>query len=202
MEWIKCEAEQLELVSDMYSRVVRHLEETTNYPRWSKDYPCRESVNEAIKKGEQYACMENGRILGAVVLNDDPKGNYEAGDWRENLKRGEYLVIHTLAVDLSAQHKGVGGYMVERCAEIAVHEGYKAVRTDVVPDNIPAINLYKQKGFTFAGEKDLLRGIDGIPMFRLYELNCRGFYSKSACRSNMVSEVSCIRSISSRTMPS
>ncbi|MCI8510137.1 MAG: GNAT family N-acetyltransferase [Clostridia bacterium] len=171
MKLIKCEIEQLDAVSAMYTRVVKHLEETINYPKWSKNYPSRESVKEAIKKGEQYACVENGRVLGAVVLNDNPNGNYAAGDWTKDLKQGEYLVIHTLAVDSLAEHKGIGGYIVECCIEIAMCEGYQAIRIDVVPDNIPAINLYKRKGFTFAGTKDLLRDIDDIPLFELYELN-------------------------------
>lgn len=171
MELIKCGKEQLDPVSDMYDRVVRHLEETINYPKWSKDYPCRESVTEAIRKGEQYACVKDDVVLGAVVLNDNPGGNYEAGDWSRNLKQGEYLIIHTLAVDPLAGHKGIGGYMVDRCIEIAMRGGYKAIRVDVVPGNIPAANLYKRKGFTFAGSRDLLRNIAEIPLFELYELN-------------------------------
>ena len=171
MEWIKCKNEQLDLVSDMYSRVVKHLGETINYPKWSKEYPCRESVREAIRKGEQYACIENGQVVGAVVLNHNPDGNYGAGNWSKNLKEGEYLVIHTLAVDPLAGHKGIGGYMVDCCIELALQKGYKAIRLDVVPKNVPAISLYKKKGFIFAGEKDLLRNIEEIPLFELYELN-------------------------------
>lgn len=133
MELIKCKHIHLDDVSALYSRVVEHLEETINYPKWSKHYPCRENVKEAIQKGEPYAYMENGDPL--------------AGHW------------------------GIGGYMVERCIGLAMSSGYKAIRIDVVPDNIPAINLYEQKGFTFAGTKDLLRNIDGIPLFSLYELN-------------------------------
>lgn len=171
MELIKCIDEQLGLVADLYGRVVGHLEKTINYPKWSKDYPCKESVAERIKKGEQYACMEDGRAVGAFVLNENPDGNYEAGDWAKNLKQGEYLVIHTLAVDPSAGRRGIGAYMVAYCKELAVQGGYQAVRVDVVPGNAPAVNLYKKQGFTFAGRKDLLRGIDGIPCFDLYEWN-------------------------------
>ena len=87
------------------------------------------------------------------------------------MKKGEYLIIHTLAVDPLHEHKGVGRYMVDKCINIAESKGYKAIRLDVVPDNIPAINLYKSKGFTFAGIKDLSRNINGIPLFGLYELN-------------------------------
>ena len=75
MEVIHCKDEHLDLVSDMYSSVVRHLLENINYPNWSMAYPCRESVREAIAQGGQYACVENGSVLGAFVLNDNPGGN-------------------------------------------------------------------------------------------------------------------------------
>ena len=45
------------------------------------------------------------------------------------------------------------------------------MRVDVVPGNYPAERLYKKLGFTFAGEKDLCRGIADIPLFRLFEYN-------------------------------
>lgn len=171
MEFIKCGTEYLDALSCMYSRVVENLEKNINYPKWSKSYPCRESIKDAIEKGGQYVCAQNGVILGAAVLNEDPNGNYDVGDWSKELKKGEYLIIHTLAVDPLHEHKGVGGYMVDKCIDIAESKGYKAIRLDVVPDNIPAINLYKSKGFTFAGIKDLSRNINGIPLFGLYELN-------------------------------
>lgn len=166
MNLIKCEMEHLDLVSDMYAGVVKHLEETVNYPKWSKNYPCRESVKEAIKKGEQYACVENNEVLGAVVLNENPNGNYEAGNWRKELKRGEYLVIHTLAVDALAERKGIGGYIVDCCTEIAMREGYQAIRIDVVPDNVPAINLYQRKDFTFGRDKRF------VEEYRWYSFVC------------------------------
>lgn len=171
MEWIKCKSGHLDLVSDMYGRVVKHLEDTVNYPKWSKEYPCRESVAEAIQNGEQYACVEKGRVLGAAVLNEDPDGNYGAGDWSRELKPGEYLVIHTLAVDPKAGRRGIGGYMVSRIMETAMENGYQAIRIDVVPGNLPAISLYQKYGFTFAGAKDLGRDLEEIPMFELYERN-------------------------------
>lgn len=61
MELIKCKNIHLDSVSDLYDKVVKHLEETVNYPKWSNRYPCRESVKEAIQKGEQYACVESCR---------------------------------------------------------------------------------------------------------------------------------------------
>ncbi|MBQ3378630.1 MAG: GNAT family N-acetyltransferase [Clostridia bacterium] len=171
MEFIKCTMRELAAVSDLYEKTLSHLEATVNYPKWTKEYPSIKSVGEAISRGEQYACTKNGEVLGAVVLNDDPRGDYGAGDWSRELKEGEYLVIHTLAVSPQASRRGIGAYMVD-CAVIeARNAGYKAIRIDVVPDNTPAIALYMKKGFKFAGVKDLKRNIKEIPLFALYELN-------------------------------
>ena len=63
----------------------------------------------------------------------------------------------------------IGRFMVDYCTSKAQADGYKAVRLDVVPDNIPARKLYEKAGFRFAGEKDLQRGIEEIPTFALYE---------------------------------
>ena len=41
-------------------------------------------------------CYKNGHVLGAVVLNENPEGYDEAGEWRRNLNAGEYLVIRAL----------------------------------------------------------------------------------------------------------
>ncbi|MBR2742146.1 MAG: GNAT family N-acetyltransferase [Clostridia bacterium] len=171
MEFIKCTMRHLEPAARLYADTLSYLEATVNYPRWTKDYPSEASVREAIERGEQYACLEDGRVIGAVVLNDDPRGDYGAGEWSRTLCEGEYLVIHTLAVDPSKKGRGVGGFIVDRCIEHAKKEGYAAIRIDVVPDNYPALALYKKKGFTFAGERDLKRNIDFIPTFVLYELN-------------------------------
>jgi GNAT superfamily N-acetyltransferase len=106
-----------------------------------------------------------------VVLNEDPEGNYEAGDWAVDLEHGEYLIIHLLATDPNVRGRGTGAYIVDRSIEIAEQSGYKAVRLDVVPGNEPATRIYLSKGFTYAGSKDLLRGVKSIPLFELYEKN-------------------------------
>ena len=104
------------------------------------------------------------------MLSEDPEGFYEAGEWSVDLERGEFLIIHVLAVDPDKGQRGIGGFMVERCIDIARRGGYKAIRLDVVPGNIPAEKLYAKYGFTYAGRKDLLKNIDFIPLFDLYEL--------------------------------
>ena len=172
MEIIKCTLSDWDRVTDFYDNVVDYLIRTINYPKWVKDgYPSRKSVRRAIERNDQYACIDNGKVVGAFILNDDPMGCYDVGDWTCNLKEGEYLIIHTLATDPETYQKGIGKYMVNFCIDHAKENGYKAVRLDVVPGNEPAVRLYKKLGFTYAGEKDLGKNLEAIPTFELYEYN-------------------------------
>lgn len=172
MEIIKCTMENLDSVVLFYDRVTKYLEENINYPKWTHGgYPSRESAGQAMINGAQYACVDGGRVVGAFILNDDPQGDYSAGDWSRELKDGKFMVIHALASDPEIYHSGIGRKMVEYCIETAKKQGYGAIRLDVVPTNTPARHLYEKMGFRFAGEKNLIRGIDEIPLFALYELN-------------------------------
>jgi len=164
--------DDLEAVAGLYDKAVLHLVRTVNYPRWEYGvYPAAGSVQRAIAAGVQYMCVENGAVLGAFILNDDPQGDYGSGEWQRPLNPGEYLVIHTLATDPDLQGRGIGKFMVAACISCARERGFRAIRLDVVPDNLPARRLYEKMGFTFAGEKDLKRDIEEIPTFALYELN-------------------------------
>lgn len=172
MEIIKCSMEHLDCVADLYDKVTAYLVRTINYPKWIPGkYPGRESTKRAISDNVQYACIKDGKVVGAFILNDDPQGNYSVGDWRQNLSDGEYMVIHTLASDPDTYQMGVGKCMVSYCINKARELGFKAVRLDVVPGNLPAIRLYEKFGFTFAGEKDICKNIKEIPLFDLFELN-------------------------------
>lgn len=171
MELIKCDTTHINSVTSLYHRTIKYLEANINYPKWSPAHPSDQSISGAVMSGEQYVCCENGRVIGAVVLSENPDGYYEAGDWSKILNAGEYLVIHALAVDPTLERKGAGRFIVERCIELAKEGGYKALRLDVVPGNIPAERLYQKTGFTFAGTKDLKRNIPEVPVFDLFELN-------------------------------
>lgn len=170
MELIQSTAKDIKALSAFYSEVVNHLLQTRNYPKWTKDYPNEESVRMAISKGWQYMCFVSGELVGAVVLNEEPQGAYEIGNWQKPLSDGEYLVIHTLAVTPNKANQGIGGRIIDLCIEYAREKGYKAIRLDVVPDNIPATQLYMKKGFSYVGTGDLKRSFKEIPVFDLYEL--------------------------------
>lgn len=163
---------EITAVGEFYDRAVKYLDEHINYPKWTyKVYPSEDSVREKALAGSQFMFGRNGQVVGAFVLNDDPQGVYENVMWNKPLERGEYMVCHTLAAEPNMQGKGIGKQMVSFCIKYAMEHGYKAIRLDVVPDNIPARRLYEKCGFQYAGDVDLERGIAEIPLFSMYELN-------------------------------
>ena len=143
----------------------------THFPAIIKIHPGRDYVKEAIGKGEQFACVCGGAVLGAVVLNEDPEGDYARGNWSRALDSGEFLAVHLLAVDPAHKHEGIGGFLTDCAVAYAKENGYRAVRLDIVPENLPAKRLYTSRGFTSAGRMDLRPELEEIPLFELYELN-------------------------------
>lgn len=167
-----CEEKDIASVGAFYDNVVKNLCENINYPKWVyKVYPSEESAREKTESVCQFMCVEEGKVVGAFVLNDDPDGRYENVKWSTGLKQGEYMVCHTLATDPALQGRGIGKRLVEYCVEYAKRHGFKGIRLDVVPDNIPARRLYEKCGFRYVGDVDLERDIPEIPEFSMYELD-------------------------------
>jgi len=171
LSFVRCDMTQFEALAAMYARSVEKLQRTVNYPKWNDDHPSRAYIEASIRRGEQFVCLGNGEVCGAAVLSEDPEGRYDLVNWSRNLQQGEYLVIHILAVAPGYERTGVGGFLGNQSIAYAKAQGYRAVRLDVLPENLPAIRLYRSRGFMCAGRHELMRNIAGIPMFELYELN-------------------------------
>lgn len=170
MDIRKAGSSDFQQASELYDKVTFHLENTVNYPSWThKIYPSSETVKKGIETGSLFVCTENEKAAGVFILNTDPDGDYASGDWSVFIPEGEYMVIHALAVDPDFSRKGIGKRMVGFCLDYAAKNGYKAIRLDAVPKNLPARRMYESLGFRFAGERDLKRYETRIPSFALYE---------------------------------
>ncbi len=172
MEIRKCLEADIAETGRLYDRTVEWLDSHINYPKWEyKVYPSETSARNQTRDGGQYICIDEGKIVGAFVLEAAPEGSYWKGRGEKELPEGSYLVIHALAVDPERQREGIASEIVRYCIDQARTEGYQAVRLDIVPDNHPARVLYEKHGFRYAGDANLDRGIDEIPIFSLFELN-------------------------------
>ncbi|MBQ9142517.1 MAG: GNAT family N-acetyltransferase [Lachnospiraceae bacterium] len=170
MEIRLCTEADIVSVGAFYDEVVKYLCENVNYPKWTyKEYPSEGSVRKMTEACCQFVCMDGEQVVGAFVFNEDPQGQYENAAWSKGLSEGEYMVCHTLATAPQVYGKGIGRQMIEYCIAYAKERGFRAIRLDVVPDNVPAKRLYEKCGFVYVGDVDLERGIEAIPEFSMYE---------------------------------
>ena len=63
-------------VNEFYKKVIDVMHYNHfNFPRWDYEvYPSKETIANAISKGEQFICLDKDVIVGAFVLNKDPEG--------------------------------------------------------------------------------------------------------------------------------
>ncbi len=172
MQIRKCKKEDIAATGEFYDRVVEYLDSHINYPKWMyKEYPSESYAKTMTDEGHQYIGEEDGKIIAAFVLNDDPEGDYNKAKWSRQLQDGEYMVIHALAVEPKLHGSGLGKEIVGFCIDNAKNHGYKAVRLDIVPGNVPAKHLYEGFGFNYIGDSDIRPEVEHISKFSLYELN-------------------------------
>jgi len=167
----KCNLDDIDITSKFYDDEIVYLDNHINYPKWKyKLYPSIISVTDNTKKGFQYICIEDDKILATFVLNDNPEGVYHKASWSKDLKEKEYMVIHGLCVSHNSYGKGIGTKIINYSIDLAKKLNYKGLRLDIVPTNIPAKELYLKNGFKYVGDIDLKRNIEDIPLFSLFEL--------------------------------
>jgi len=169
--------EEVKDVGKFYDRVVKQLDaDGKNFPLWDLgEYPSYTSALAAHEDGSLYVCVDEWKhgekIVAAFVFDEKVHGKYEKGSWSLELKAGEFALIHALAVAPEAHGRKIGRKIVDFCIEEAKEKGYKAIRLDVVPNNLPAKKLYEGAGFQKIGDYDLELGDEKLNPLTLYEYN-------------------------------
>ena len=72
----QCTDKDIAAVSRFYDHVVQYLCAHINYPKWSyQEYPSADYVRQMTAGQSQFVCMDedNHTVIGAFVLNNDPK---------------------------------------------------------------------------------------------------------------------------------
>ena len=115
--------------------------------------------------------MLGGQIIGVVTLRNKPEHGYEQANWSIDLTYDKVFVVYTLAVLPQLMNRGVASDLLRFAEDTARKAGMKAVRLDVVANNIPAIRLYEKLGFMCVGDFDLGYSKYGLDLFKLYEKN-------------------------------
>ena len=160
----------IEEMVTFFDNIIDEVVADGNLPCWEKGvYPARESVENGVRRGSLFAVRHDEEIIGAFDLSTDPAGGYSLGRWQLDLKDGEFLVLHTLAVKKSYQSQGIARHMINYAKKLTADYGAKSLRADCTLLNGKAMRLFESVGFVSCGAFNLGRDVKGASRFQLYE---------------------------------
>ena len=93
------------------------------------------------------AVLENGTIVGSIIIDKVQPIEYATIPWKEKLSEDEVMVIHLLMVRPSMSGKGIASSLIKFATELAQKNSCRALRLDTGSQNIPALSLYQKNGF-------------------------------------------------------
>lgn len=184
MEIRLAKPEEFEKVRKMYWDLIDNASDDPSFPQWVKGlHPSDELLRNSIEKSQLYVAEVQApsedsldmyetvpKIVGAYILCRQDIPAYNTAAWKVDAKPEEALVIEVLAVAHDYRHKGVAKELVRHAAELADDFGIKALRLDVIENNLKAEEMYKNMGFKYIQTVRMDRPV-GVRNFRLYELS-------------------------------
>ena len=162
--------EEFPAVRAFYHRLI-DLSAAGPYPLgWQKDvYPAPEQLRQALERGQLYIGEQDGKILAAMILDREGNAGYQGAPWRVEAMAAQVSVIHALGVTPACQGQGLGRQMVRAAQKLALAQGSRALRLDVLSGNLPAERLYLGMGFYRVAGARMFYPDTGWTEFDLYE---------------------------------
>ena len=157
----KTQAEDLDIVLEIYAQARDFMRETGNPTQWGDTWPPQELIQADIQQQKSYVCVKDieekaggttEKILGVFFLEvaEDPTyAEIYQGSWLEVNR--PYGVVHRIA----SLGQGAGGF----CLEWALAECGN-IRIDTHEANLPMRSLLKKLGYTYCG---MIYTHDGTP---------------------------------------
>ena len=119
--------------------------------QWQNGYPNENSFAKDIAEGISYVYEEEGEIVATAAIFTAPEPDYAniyEGEWKT---KGNYGVVHRIAVKKEVKRGGYAAKMIEHAAELTHTAGYGSIRIDTHEGNIPMRTFLKKQGFEECG---------------------------------------------------
>ena len=151
MEVRKAKMEELDEIMGIFAHARKFMAEQGNPNQWGTSKPARETIEEDIKLGRSYVCVEDEKLIATFYYLPGVDPTYVKiydGEW---LNQEDYGVVHRIAS--AGTVKGAGSFCInwafEQCGNLKI---------DTHKDNIVMQNMLKKNGFSYCGIIYLLDG--------------------------------------------
>lgn len=144
MEIRKTKPQELDAVMEIYARARAFMASTGNPSQWGQEKPYRAWIEEDIRNGNSYVCVENGELAATFFYREGEDTTYTEiyeGAW---VNDRPYGVVHRIAS--AGTVKGAGSFCLnwafEQCGNLKI---------DTHQDNIVMQHTLKKNGFVYCG---------------------------------------------------
>lgn len=119
--------------------------------QWQNGYPTLEIVRQDIESGDASVLTDNEQVVAmmTVIYNDEPTYDriYD-GEW---LSRGDFAVVHRMAVDNRSRQAGVASFLLQEAEKMAIEKGIPSLKVDTHKGNVPMRRTLEKNGFVYCG---------------------------------------------------
>lgn len=118
--------------------------------QWQNGYPDQTCIEEDIRKGRGYLCIQDQDVVGYVCIDFEGEPAYDTldGKW---LSIQPYVVVHRLTLDASIRGQGLASQVFEETERLARSREIHSFKVDTDNDNQIMKHLLERNGFQFCG---------------------------------------------------
>ncbi len=142
-------------VSKIYADIQADKEWSENTGWTFSVYPTMLTARSAIDRRELYVGVEDGVIIGSMILSKGRPPEYKDGNWKYSADEEDIMTIHVLAVSPSVFRRGYGTKFMQFYEDFALKNGCHYLRFDASDKNMMAMAFFLKLGYSTAGEIDI-----------------------------------------------
>jgi len=119
--------------------------------QWQNGYPNKAVINQDINDGYGYVLLKHNKIVATIALSFDGEPWYDDirdGAW---LTKGDFLVIHRMAVRADFRATDAATELLRLAEELCISKGVTSIKIDTHPENMPMQKLVTKNGFQYCG---------------------------------------------------
>lgn len=148
----KAEKADIDAVTEIYDHIHDEEEAGRMTIGWRRGvYPVRETAETAVSLGDLFVLEDDGKILATGRINQHQLPEYADVDWLYKAADSEIWVLHTLAVEPSANGRGYARAFLDFYEKYALERGCHTLRIDTNERNSAARAMYAKHGWREAG---------------------------------------------------
>lgn len=122
-----------------------------NIDQWQNGYPNEEVIKDDIINKNSYVLEKDEKIVATAMFameSDKTYDNIYDGEW---LTKGNYAVIHRIAVDNNFKGLRLGGEIINNAIEVCKENNIASIRIDTHKDNNSMQKFLINNGFEYCG---------------------------------------------------